>query len=398
MTAIVATEDFYTLDEHDILADPQTGLPVFSWSGQATIRNKIDILYDFNDPALRKDDFGRRQVWTADASVTRYGPQPASRMEFAGIRTNRGGQALMDTLALGFLQRWGQAPWFLRIAVTFRRHPLEILDSVRISHPLITNPITGRLGLVREAFEILEVVPQWGTEGKLQLLLLWTGAIETSAVPTSTGGLSLVPGLGTTDETDMPIPLAGSVLVTTAAGTRALTIGLKAMAYRKWRCTFNRQVFFQDPTDKGDPGACIASGQSDVRRSYTSEVTYRIEYKVAAAPDAPGTGVDPTTGWVELKATTSRGAVAMFNQQTCSADEPVTPAEDFWIEHFPVLGASPATYDVKVFYESIAAQAEPCSGINPAICSTGGCGGSLAATTLTADEDDVSLDYLISIA
>ncbi len=397
MTAIVATEDFYTLDEHDILADPQTGLPGFSWSGQATIRNKIDLFYDFNDPALRKDDFGRRQVWTADASVTKYGPQPASRMEFGGIRTNRGGQALMDTLALGFLQRWGQAPWFLRLAVTFRRHPLEILDSIRVSHPLITNPITGRRGLLREAFEVLEVTPQWLTEGKLQLLLLWTGAIETSAAPTSTGGLALTPGLGTTDETDMPIPLAGSVQVTTAAGTSSLTIGLKAMAYRTWRCTFNKQAAGPNPKDPKSQ-ACAPAGQSDVSRSYTSEVTYRIEYKVNAAPDAPGTGSDPTTGWVQLKAPTTRGAVAMFNQQTCTAAAPVTPAEDLWIESFDVLGASPATYNVKVFYESIAAQANPCAGINPALCSTGDCPGSLAASVQTADEDDVTVDYVTSVS
>lgn len=393
MGAIVATEDWFTVDQHDILADPETGMPVYAWSGQATVINKVDIFYDFNEPGLLKDDFGRRQVWTADASVSRNGPLPSSRMEFRGVRSDLGGQALLDDLALSFLQRWGQAPWFLRLSVTFRRHTFEILDSIRLSHPLIINPITGRRGLTREAFEILEVTPQWLTEGKLQLLLLWTGAIETSAAPTTGGALFLQPGIGTTDETDMAVPLAGSVSLTTAAGTSKLTIGLKASAYRKWKCTLNTEVL------GGDPKAptCQAGPQSFVSRSYTSQVQYRIDYKTNAAPDAPGSGSDPTTGWVALKASTTRGAVAQYDEVACSATDPNTPAEDLWIETFDILGAAPATYNVKIFYESVAAQADPCGSVNPAVCS-GSCNGSLAGSEQTADVDDLAVDYVTSIS
>jgi hypothetical protein len=396
----IAFEDLYTIDEHDVLVDPQTGLPQAVWSKDNTIRNKVDIFYNYNDPALRPEDFGTRQVWTADASVTRHGPQPAIRMECRGIRTDLGGQALMDGLALNFLQRWGYTPPMLRLAVTFRRHLFEILDSVRLTHPLIKNPMTGRLGLDREQFEVLEVTPAWLTEGKLILLLLWTGAVETSAAPTSGGVLNLVPGLGATDETDVPVPLAGSATVTTAANTRRLTLGLKQRAYRAWECVFNAQTLGNWDLDPKTPDTCQATGLSYVSRAYTSQVTYKIEYKTSGAPDSPGSGSDPTTGWVTLKASSTRGTVALFNEKKCTASPqaPSLPTEDAWQEHFEVLGASPATYNVKVFFESVAAQANPCSGLGGAYCSSPSCSGTLDSSQQTDEDADVTIDYVTSIS
>src|SRR5678816_3740474 len=112
-------------------------------------------------------------------------------------------------------------------AVTYRRHVWEILDSPRVTSALSKKPITGRLGLVNERFEILDINPSWLTEGKLNLLLMWTGAIESSAVPTTSGGMLLVPGICAVTETDQAISLTGSVQFTTAASTSSLTIGLK---------------------------------------------------------------------------------------------------------------------------------------------------------------------------
>jgi hypothetical protein len=394
----VATEDFYTLDEHDILVDPQTGLPQAAWSKDATIRNKVDVFYDFNDPNLKKEDFGRRQVWTADQSVTRHGSQPAIEMQCRGVRTDLGGQALMDQLALGFLQRWGYTPPMLRLAVTFRRHPFDILDSLRVTHSNIYNPMTGRLGLDREQFEVLEVTPAWLTEGKLILLLLWTGAIETSAIPTSSGAYILVPGIGTTDETDVPVPLAGSATVTTQNATRTLTLGLKHRSYRNWECVFNKQSFV--PGSGKDPGGCVDAGLSYVDRSYTSQAHYRIEYKTSGAPDSPGSDGNPTTGWVTLKASTTRGTVGLFNEKKCFASPqvPAVPAEDLWTEHFDVLGGSPATYNIKVFFESVTAQANPCSGLAGTYCSDSGCTGSLASSQQTDDQAALTIDSITSIS
>ncbi len=398
--ATVATEDGYTLDEHDILVDPQTGLPQAVWSKDATIRNTVDVLYDFNDPVLRKEDFGRRQVWTANASVKRHGAQPAITLEARGVRTALGGQALMEQLALGFVQRWGFTPPMLRVAVTFRRHLFEPLDSVRVTHPGIDNPITGLRGLDREQFEILEVSPQWLTEGKLVLLLLWTGAIETSAAPTTGGALSLVPGLGTTDETDLASPLAGSVTVTTAAGTRKLTIGLKQRSYRQWQCVFNKHHLVDTDGNPKTPPVCQSAGLSYVNRAYTSQVQYRIEYKTSTAPDSPGSGGNPATGWVTLKAATTRGSVALFNEKKCftSPQSPTLPGEDFWAEHFEALGGSPATYNVKVFFDSVTAQANPCSGLPGTYCSSPGCTGSLASSLQQDEDADVTVDYVTSIS
>jgi hypothetical protein len=306
----------------------------------------------------------------------------------------------MEQLALGFLQRWGYTPPMLRVAVTFRRHLFEPLDSVRLSHPKIANPMTGLLGLEREQFEVLEVTPSWLTEGKLNLLLLWTGAIETSAAPTSGGALALVPGIGTTDETDVPVPLAGSATVTTAAGTRKLSIGLKRLAYRNWQCVFNKQLLADWDSDPKTADTCQAVGLSYVNRSYTSQVKYRIEYKTSTAPDSPGSGGDPSTGWVTLKASTTRGSVALFNEKKCfaSAQTPTTPPEDSWTEHFETLGGSPAVYNVKVFFETVTAQGNPCSGLPAAYCSSPGCGGSLASSLQTAEDADLTVDYLTSIS
>lgn len=396
---LVATADEFTIDEHDILVDPQSGLPQAAWTKDATVRNKVDVLYDFNDPVLKQDDFGRRQVWTADASVTRHGPQPAIALEARGVRTALGGQALMDQLALGFLQRWGYTPPMLRIAVTFRRHLFEPLDTVRVSHPLIANPITGVRGLDREQFEVLEITPSWLTEGKLTLLLLWTGAIETSAAPTSGGALTLVPGIGTTDDTDVPVPLLGSAIVTTPAGTRKVTIGLKHLSYRKWHCVFNFEVLGDWDSDPKTPDTCQAAGQSHVTQSFGTAVSYRIEYKTENAPDEPGTGGDPTTGWVELLGLSGRGSTAQFDSKVCTASPqtPASPAEDFWSVHFEALGSSPNTYNLKVFFTGVSLAADPCPAHSVAICSSPGCSGSHAITNLTADERALAIDSLTSL-
>jgi len=396
----VASEDFYTLDEHDILVDPQTGLPQAAWRKDETIKNKVDVFYDFNDASLKQEDFGRRQVWTADASVTRNGPQSAIEMQCRGVRTSLGGQDLMDRLALGFLQRWGYPPPMLRLAVTFRRHPFEILDSVRVTHANIWNPITGRLGLDREQFEVLEVTPSWLTEGKLILLLLWTGAIETSAIPSSSGAFVLAPGIGSTDETDVAVPLAGSATVTTAANTRKLSLGLKHLSYRTWECLFNKETLGDWDGDPKTPDTCAPTGQSYVDRAYTSQVTYKIEYKTSSAPDSPGTGGDPTTGWVTLKASTTRGAVGLFDEKTCfaSPQAPALPSEDAWTDSFDALGGSPATYNIKVFFESVAAQADPCSALGGGYCSSPGCSGSLASSAQTDEQAALTVDFVTSIS
>jgi hypothetical protein len=341
------------------------------------------------------NDYGRRQVYTADASVVKVGTMPAIGMTLRGVKTSLGGQALMDKLALGFLQRWGYTPPMLRLAVTYRKHVWEILDSLRVTSSLIKNPISGVLGLRNERFEILDISPSWLTEGKLNLLLMWTGAIESSAVPTSSGGMLLVPGICTSTDTDQAITLTGSVTFTTAASTSSLTIGFKGQNYRVWSCAFNA-AYFVEGQGKGDPGQCQCCTVSYINLSYTTQVTYHIEYKTSGAPDAAGSGSNPTTGWVTLKGTTSRGGVNLYGNRNCVTqyDFPSVPPEDFWTETFGALGASPATYNVKVFYDAVGVQASPCTGFSDDTCSTSPCtGGSLASSTLITDVSGLTVDY-----
>lgn len=394
ISALANDSDFVVTDA-DILADPRTGMAQHQWSLGPTIRNKIDLLYDFNVSGLKANDYGRRQIYTADASVLKVGVMPSVGMTLRGVKTSLGGQALMDKLAVGFLQRWGYTPPMLRLAVTYRKHVWEILDSLRVTSALIKNPITGRLGLVNERFEILDINPSWLTEGKLNLLLMWTGAIESSAVPTTSGGMLLVPGICAVTETDQAISLTGSVQFTTAASTSSLTIGLKGQNYRLWSCAFNA-AYFAAGQGKGDPGQCQCCTLSYVNRSYTTQVTYHIDYKTSGAPDAAGSGGNPTTGWVTLKFATTRGGVALYGNRDCVTqyDFPAVPPEDFWTETFGSLGASPATYNVKVFYDAVAVQADPCSVFDPDLCSTSPCtGGSLASSTLISDVSGLTVDY-----
>lgn len=393
--AAPATESEFVVTDADILADPKTGLAQHQWSLGPTIRNKVDLFYDHNVVGLKANDFGRRQIYTADASATKYGPQPSIQMGLRGVKTSLGGQALMDKLALGFLQRWGYTPPMLRLATTYRKHPWEILDSLRITSGLIKNPITGKLGLTKERFEVLDITPRWLTDGRLDLLLLWTGAIETSAAPTSSGGLILVPGVCSTDNADVTVPFASSITFTTAASTSSLTVGLKGQNYRLWSCAYNSAYFV--PGSGKDPGSCTCCTVSYINRVYTTGVTYHIEYKTNGAPNAPGSGSDPTTGWVTLLGSTVRGSAALYGNRDCVTqfDYPTVPPLDLWSHTFGALGASPATYNVKVFFDAISVQANPCVFGNE-VCSTGGCtGGSLASSTLISDISGLSLDYHI---
>jgi hypothetical protein len=179
-----------------------------------------------------------------------------------------------------------------------------------------------------------------------------------------------------------------------------LIIGLKRTTYRHWRCQFSNQVFHPG-SGKGQPPTCGPDVTvAYVDRSYTGQVQYRLEYKTTAAPDSPGTGSDPTTGWVQLKASTTRGTVALHNQKTCfaSPQTPVFPSEDFWSESVEVLGAAPNTYDIKAFYQSATHQADPCPGLSPSMCTSGECPGFLTDNDLIAEVKTMSIDYVTSIS
>lgn len=352
---IIASTDDYQLDEQVILTDPSTGLPLGGWLRDATVRNKAVVFFDFNVPGMVKDGFGARQLYTADRSVERHLAQELIEGEFRGVRSALGGQTLLDQWAVRYFQRWGYPPPLLRLSTVYLKHPLELLDSVRVTHSKIKNPITGLLGLTRERFEVLDVTPHFLTDGRLDLLLLWTGAIEASPAPIGVSS-GLIPATTTLDDTDAAVPLGGNVQRTTAPNTKTFRIGLKGSRWRWW--SGQQRIYAdRDFSQEKFPSHCAQMIHSEcgdpVNRYnnwvYNAVVGYAVDYKTANAPNVTGTGDDPTTGWIEILNTT-RGNTAVFASNTCKTapTQPATPAEDVWtaLSYTPERG--PDTYAIRV--------------------------------------------------
>ncbi len=388
---VIATVNQPAITADDILSDAD-GQPICQWSDYSSIVNKVDIKFDFNDPALVKDDHARRRVYVADRSKADYLQQMPVTHELRGVRTVYAAQALTDAMILTYFQRWGVPPPALRLSLRYAMHLLEPGDRIPVTHPLIENKLTGQIGLRNEWFEVVSISPFWVLDGHVEAVLLWVGAIETSPVPTSTL-VNLVPGIATLDGTDIPVPLSGSATFTTASGIKSLRVGLKAVAQRAWRCTFAVQ-HLEGP--KGGGGSCQPAGTVDLYNTYRGSWTYRMEYKTTGAPDAAGSGGNPTTGWVELLASKTVGGVALYGAGGCGGGMPGLPPEEAWTEFFETLGGSPATYNVKVFWTAVGTASSPCSGYDPDVCNVDiFCDGTgtLAGSTLDVDNKSFTIDY-----
>jgi hypothetical protein len=392
--------DEYAIDEHDIIADPTTGLPAVTWSNLGTVVNKVDVSYDFNEPT-KLNDYSRRRFYTAETSVNRYTAQPPLTGTFRGIHTSLGGSAILDRLALLYLQRWGYPPPILIFSVTYRRHVFEALDTIRITHAKIANCLDGTMGLTNELFEILSVNPVWGLQGRLDIQAVWIGAIERSAVPVSGGTLSLVPGESTVDATDTNIPFGTSITLTTpGAACTQIRVGLKSLSYRTWQCFYDDYIL-NNPTKDTSPVCNVFLGNFFDRQTFNTTVTYHMDYKKSTAPDAPGGG-NPANGWVELLASSERGNTSRTGYDTCG-DPATLPAEDIWTHFFgtvdePLLGV-PSIFNVKIFFDAITTAGDPCTGAH-ANCgglAPVGCFSQLTASNLEADVQRMTADFIEAI-
>jgi hypothetical protein len=405
----ITSVDEFAITEDDIIVDPASGLPMASWSNLGTVVNKIDAQYDFNETD-HPLDFSKRQIWDAVASIDRYSAQPPLSIELRGVHTDAGGQEILDRFALLYLQRWGYPPPILTLSITYRRHLFEALDTVRVTHAKIHNPISGVLGLDAERMEIISLTPRWATPGggmlgRLELMLIWIGAIESSAVPVSRGTLSLVPGESTIDATDTNIPFASSITLTTPGDPcTAFRIGLKALNYRVWRCFFDDTAFTVHGKDI-EPTCDTYAGNFYSSNVYNTTCTYHLEYKVDSAPDAPGGG-NPAMGWVELLPSADRGNTSFFTAADCNAS-PGVPAEDTWAHYFSsILGAgegsrllsAPAVYNVNIFFDSVTTQGDPCPISHSNCAGLGiGCLSTYTGSLLQTDQIRMTGDYIESI-
>lgn len=177
--SFVALTDFALTGEHII---------AWQWAaGDPHIINAAEFAYDW-DLAEARGAFGTRQVYTADASVSRYGRRPALQIESRGLKTDSGAQTMLDERAYEVMRRFSEPPPVLVVEVFYSRHLLEPGDQVRVTHPWIPNLRTGLRGLTQETFEVLDMTPQFA--GSIRLTLLWVYALATVATPTSGGSLT----------------------------------------------------------------------------------------------------------------------------------------------------------------------------------------------------------------
>jgi hypothetical protein len=391
--------DDYALTDDDFICDPATGLPLGGWSNQGTVVNKVDVKFDWNE-AIQRNDFSARQLFTGTTSVTRYSSQPALANEFRGVHISLAGQTVLNRFAVLYLQRWGYPPPILICSVPYRRHLFQSLDALKVTCSKIPNLLTGELGLANERFEVISVNPRWGTQGRLDLTLLWVSAIETSAVPVPSDALSLVPGVSTVDATDVDIPFTSSADVTTPVVCSKIRVGLKSLNYRTWQLLYD--IYGAESQDKAGQPICLAQGQLYDELVFNSRVQYHLDYKTQAAPNSPGIGVDPTSGWVPFVGPTERGNTAAIGSAGCSNPAGV-PGEDFWTE-FPFGGAilpgSPTAYNVRGFFDGLIVQGDPSGTVTHSDCGSGfpgACADIYNSSALAVEQRRLTIDFIEAI-
>lgn len=162
------------LDEDDILD--------FGGPTDGPVINQIFAEWDFDLPSLA-GVFGIRVEHTATDSIKRFGRQPPWRLRAQGLRTSDGAEQFALRLARDIGRRFGTtlAPPILKLSTTYRRHTLDIGDSVKITHSLIPNPLKGTRGVTNGVFEVLDITPDFLADGRLALTLIYTGALPAIA-------------------------------------------------------------------------------------------------------------------------------------------------------------------------------------------------------------------------
>lgn len=246
-----------TLTEADILS--------WQWQGgEAQIVNQIEFQYDWHLPvALAR--YSKRQRYTSGqgdgGSYDKYGPRPLFRLASKGIKTATGGQAILDDRAAQFFKRYADPPPVLSVGVRYGRHELDVGDVVAVTHARIPNRLTGLRGLAGHVFEVIDLQPFFGREGKLQLILLFTGAIVLPSAPASGGAVN-----------DAVAPAAPTAVTATPSASIAPDGTVLSTATVSWTAPgdtdlVDYEVFYKIATDPTWLSAQVGSTETTVALS-----------------------------------------------------------------------------------------------------------------------------------
>lgn len=165
-----------TLDEDQIIG--------WTWQGgEDRIINQVEVQYDWNE-ILAPNMFGVRQRYTAAASVEKYGLRAPFKMASKGLRSSHNVQGELDRWAFELFQRYSDSAPRLQLIVRYGNHVLDIGETVAVTHARIPDRLTGSRGLVNEPFQIRDVRPTFGAEGRVVMTLIQVSALDVIDQPT----------------------------------------------------------------------------------------------------------------------------------------------------------------------------------------------------------------------
>jgi hypothetical protein len=177
----------------DLLTLTHNNIRSWQWvAGYSRIINQIIFDYDWGLTGA-KGVYGMREIFTQTASKNKYGLRPPLVIQSRGILTSAGGAAIALSRATEVARRFAEPPQMLAISAFYQKHPLEAGDQVAVTSSLIPNPSTGLRGMTSEVFEVLDVRPNFGPQGGVDLALLWVGNLPVVAAPTSGGATDTPP-------------------------------------------------------------------------------------------------------------------------------------------------------------------------------------------------------------
>jgi hypothetical protein len=156
-----------TLDEDQIIG--------WAWQGgEDRIINQVEVQYDWNEDEA-PNSFGLRQRYSALASIEKYGRKPPLKMDSKGLHTDLDVQTELDRWAFETFQRFSEPPPRLQLVVRYGNHVVDVGETVAVTHKRIPDVQSGMRGLVTSRFQVRDIRPLFGAEGKVVMTLLQVG-------------------------------------------------------------------------------------------------------------------------------------------------------------------------------------------------------------------------------